>query len=178
MENIVVGDEDMVDFLVHAKKEYIMTGKNIINKGQWGYEVERLGGLCSFGIRELVRFRRQPVFWMSYAGHLMPEFMPEIIGNDLSFTHARRVNNFLNQCCLGVEPSRPFRGPEEADIRIPGFPELQYVARIDEHCLIESEKGKRKADLNHFWGTDMVILNPDTKSSTLLEGGYLGGRLR
>lgn len=178
IEKIVIGDGEMIEFLVHAKKEYVLAGKNIINKGQWSYEVERYGGLCSFGIREMVKFRKQPVLGIFYAGRLMPEFMPEAIGSELSFAHARKVNNFLNQCCLKVEPDRPFRGPEEADVRIPGFTDLQYAARIHENCLIEIGNGKRKADLDHFWGTEFVILNQDKKSSTLFEGGYLGGRLR
>ena len=173
-ENIVVGDEDMVDFLVHAKKEYIMAGKNIINKGQWGYEVERLGGLCSFGIRELVKFRKQPVFLISYTGHVMPEFMPEELGNEKAYFLARKVNNFLEQCCLKVEPSRPFRGPEEANIKIPGFSELQYAARADSDCL--DKEGR--VSLDHFRGTDFVVINRDGILSTLWAGSYLGGRLR
>ena len=173
MENIVVGDDELIDFLVHAKKTCITSGKNSFNRGQLSYEIERLGSLCQSSY-ETVKFRRDDlVFWIHYGGHLKPEALPVEIGEDGKHFLMRRVNNFLNKCCLGVEPSRPFRGPEERKITFPGFEDMRYAAQIDSDCL--SEAGA--VNLNHFGGTDVVVIEFEKMLYNIWEGRYVGGRV-
>lgn len=167
---------ELLDYITSAKKRCIMTGENTDNHGQWGYEKMCLG-FSNFSSTEIVKFKKNPVFVIHYSGRMMPEFGEDEIGEEEAYKLTRRVHNFLNQCMLKVEIHRPFRGPEEVNLRIPEFPDLQYSARIREDCLIEDGGGKR-VNFDHFFGNDSVILRRDNTSSIIWEGCYLGNLIK
>jgi len=172
-----VNMHEMIDFLIRVRRGYVTTGQESYNCGSWGCKFKRQGDLYFFVRDELVTLGGKEVFSTRYQGQIMPDFLPEKLGEETAFCLAKRANNLLNQRDLS-DPPRLLKLVEEADVEIEGFPELRYSAEIDRKCLKQGEDGVKRINMDLFAGFDKVEINQGGVMSTLLNGRFLAGRLR
>ncbi|MFA6460673.1 MAG: DUF5680 domain-containing protein [Candidatus Woesearchaeota archaeon] len=108
-------NEELAKFLVKAKiQTYAGEGKEVSPQRPGFKELEYFEGdfeyrdsYCGFFSapgQEIVRFRGEPIWAMSYNGGMIPEFRSEI-------AFASRTYQFLKLALSKVEESKPYRGP-------------------------------------------------------------------
>ena len=107
--------EELVKFLVRTKKAtYAGDGMEVAPErpgckelefieGDWSYRDSYVGFFRAPG-QEVVRFRGEPVWTMSYDGGMVPDFRSDI-------TFVRKTFSFLKRALSQVPEDAPYRGP-------------------------------------------------------------------
>ncbi|MBR9677810.1 MAG: hypothetical protein GOU97_00750 [Nanoarchaeota archaeon] len=114
-------------------------------EGDWCYRDSYSGFYCAPG-QEVVSFRGEPVWAMSYNGGMRKKYH-----ENLGF--AKQTFNFLKEALKRIEESRPFRGPESFE-------------QGDYEYVDESE-----GDVTSFKGLEKIFY----KGELVFEQDYIGG---
>ena len=148
-----MGEEDLIDFVVKAKKETYASGKRKISvripgskemhyaEGHYEYIDMYFGDLAFNGI-ETVFDASKPVWGMVYSGAVLNEYQ------DVSALYS-----FLKKCLFLIQREAPFRGPKYYD--------------QDEYVYSNDFSG----DIHHFIGYERI----DMDGETIYELHYSGG---
>lgn len=143
-------------FLVKAKKQtYASNGKKTtpqrkgfkefeFRKGDWYYKDSYSGFFMAPG-QEVVYFKNEPVWSMSYNGGMLSDYMKK--------KFAKKTFSFLKECLLNVNENNPFRGPKK-------FQKETWK-------YLNSFTG----DIKNFKGTEKIFFN----QNLVFKQNYIGG---
>ncbi len=149
--------DDLVGFLVRAKRAtYAGDGAEVAPQrpgfkdleyieGDWEYRDSYSGFYRAPG-QEVVRFKGEPVWIMSYDGGMKPEFQ-----DDEAF--AKQTFAFLKKALMCVDGSRPYRGPH---LMREGY--WKYSNQVS-------------GDITSFSGTEKILF----KGKRVFTQNYIGG---
>lgn len=150
--------EELTNFLVKAKTNTYASGleNNIssqrpefdeleFKEGKWEYRDSYCGFFRAPG-QEIVRFKEEPVWNMSYDGGMLEEFH-----GDKEF--AIQTFKFLQKAMRNIDPAKPFRGPSNFKDE-----NYEYIMEID-------------GDIKSFKGTEKILF----KGKVVFVQNFMGG---
>jgi len=155
----MVNKKQFCEFLVKAKKATYAAGEKakkiikddksttlIFKEGNWKYQDNYFGGE-SFGGREIVFFKNEPVYFMGYYG---------LVNN--SIINFEMVYKILKKALLLIPKNKPFRGPSK------------YIN--DDLIYTNKYNGK----IENFFGEEIITMSGRKIYTAKYMGGFINQR--
>ena len=154
--------EELARFLVKAKKRtYAGDGREITSErlgfkelefieGDWNYRDSYVGFFSAPG-QEVVRFRGEPVWVMSYSGGMTPKFR-----DDINF--AKETFGFLKKALSLITEDAPYRGPETFSEDSKTYYQNSYTG-----------------DITNFRGSEKIVHTEGRIRGIVFAQDYIGG---